>query len=180
MNDERFFLRRRARFVVACALLIVSAGGCRSSRSSVEETSSELRVSVSDSDVTEAVGVSAAAGEARSDSSEIRTDARGVVSIARDSAGRIVGIRAERVAEIKSAVRVLDTRSRWFYGLNATRSSEAAASVVTVGEEKKEAAAETQVRVPLMVRLLWIVVAVVIVFYVGDFIFRRWNGRWRR
>lgn len=158
---------------------MVSLAACRSSRTSVEETHREARAAVSEIEKTGAVGHTAAASEERTDTTEFRADENSVYTILRDSAGRITQVAASRFTSIVSAGRSRTDRDRWFYGLNATRCSEASAKVDSVVEKKTEATANAEVRVPLMVRVGWCLVIMVIMFYIGDYIYRKWIERKR-
>lgn len=153
---------------------MVSLAACRSSRTSLEMGRSEEHAAVNEIVSVGTVGNTAAASEERADTAAVRADDNSVFTISRDSAGRITQVVASRFTRIVSSGRSRIDRDRWFYGLNATRCSEASAQVDSVVEKKTEAASAAEVRVPLMVRVGWCLVALVIIFYIADYIYRRW------
>lgn len=182
MEDGKFSLCVGVRGLACWLVVVCVAGallGCRSSRSSSAESVREGHALVSDSARVGVAECASASAEESADTAELLSRGQNRVTFLRDSAGRIVEIRAQGVTRIKSSLRTSDLRRRWFYGLNATRCSEAAAEVDSVVEEKAETATDAQVGVPLMVRLGCLLVAVVIFFYVGDYIYRRWKERRR-
>lgn len=158
---------------------MVSLAACRSSRTSLEMGHSEGHAAVNEIVSVGTVGHTATASEERADTEAVRADDNSVFTISRDSAGRITQVVASRFTRIVSSGRSRTDRDRWFYGLNATRSSEASAQVDSVVEKKTEAASAAEVRVPLMVRVGWCLVVMVIMFYIGDYIYRKWIERKR-
>lgn len=159
--------------VIACLLVV----GCRSTRNSVEETHREVHTAVKEGFTTDTLNATAATRETHTDTAAVRADERAVISLKRDSAGRVVEIRTERSAKVNANVSQKTDRDRWFYGLNATRSSEASGSVDSVTKKKEEITKEVNVGIPLECLIGWSIVALLILFYTGDYIYRIWKRK---
>lgn len=158
---------------IACLLVV----GCRSSRNSVEETHREVHTAVKEGFTTDTLNATAATCETQTDTAALRSDERAVISLKRDSAGRVVEIHTERRANVKANVSRKTERDRWFYCLNATRYSEASDSVDSVTKKKEEATEEVKVGISLECLIGWSIVAFLILFYTGDYIYRLWKKR---
>lgn len=161
----------------ACLVACLIAGGCRSSRNSVEETHREVHTAVKDGFTTDTLNATATTRETQTDTATVRADERAVICLKRDSAGRVVEIRTERSAKVNANVSRKTDRDRWFYGLNATRSSEASGSVDSVTKKKEEITKEVNVGIPLECLIGWSIVALLILFYTRDYIYRIWKRR---
>ncbi len=135
--------------VFVCLIACVLAGGCRSSRNSVEETHREVHTSFKETFNADTVNTAATSSETQTDTATIRTDERAVISLKRDSTGRIIEIYTASSAKIKANYARKTDRDRWFYGLNATRYSETADSVDSVTEKKEETQKEINASIPL-------------------------------
>lgn len=159
--------------VIACLLVV----GCRSTRNSVEETYREVHTAVKEGFTTDTLNATAATCETQTDTAALRAGERAVISLKRDSAGRVVEIHAERRANVKANVSRKTERDRWFYGLNATRYSEASDSVDSVTEKKEEVTKEVKVGIPLECLIGWSIVLLLILFYTGDYIYRLWKRK---
>ena len=157
--------------LIACLLFV----GCRSSRNSVEETNREIHAAVKETFNTDTVNTATTSSETQTDTSTVSADERAVISLKRDSAGRVVEILSERSAKVSANFQRKTDRDRWFYGLNATRCSEASGSVDSVTKKKEEITKEVNVGIPLECLIGWSIVALLILFYAGDYIYRIWK-----
>ncbi len=183
MNNGKYYLGSRLRALLcrvallggllACLLVV----GCRSSRNTVEETNREVHTAVKETFTTDTLDTAATSHETQTDTATVRADERAVISLKRDSAGRVVEIRTERSAKVNANVSRKTDRDRWFYGLNATRSSEASGSEASVTKKKEEVTKEVKVGIPLECLIGWSIVALLIIFYTGDYIYRLWQRK---
>lgn len=163
--------------LLCLSVVLVSLAACRSSRNAVEETHREVHTAVSEIKSNDTLQSTAHARQEQTDTAELRADERAVINLKRDSAGRVIEIRAERSAKVKANTKRKSERDRWFYGLNATRYSEASDSVDSVTQKKEETTKEVKVGVPLECLIGWSIVAALILFYTGDWIYRLWKKK---
>lgn len=175
--SHRFRSLSNRAFICACLIACLYVVGCRSSRNTVEETQREVHAVVKETFATDTVYTAATSCETQTDTAAVRADERAVISLKRDSAGRVVEIRTERSAKVNANVSRKTDRDRWFYGLNATRYSEASGSVDSVTKKKEEIAKEVNVGIPLECLIGWSIVALLILFYTGDYIYRIWKRK---
>lgn len=159
--------------VIACLLVV----GCRSSRNSVEEKHREVHTAVKESFTTDTLNASAATYETQADTAALRADERAIISLKRDSTGRVVEIRTERRTNVNANISRKTERDRWFYGLNATRCSENSRSMDSVTKEKEEVTKEVKVGIPLECLIGWSIVVLLMLFYAGDYIYRIWKRK---
>lgn len=154
---------------------MASLCGCRSSRHTVEETRGELHASVSKVDSDDSIRIAATAGEAEFLCDSVSSSEFAVVSIDRDKAGRIVKI----VSSLKAHLRANAFRQRSGSGaVMASGSSHRAAGAATldsISATKKETAQEIKVKTPLEVVLVLITAAVIVLFYLYDWICGLWK-----
>jgi len=123
--------------------------GCRSTKGAVEETTIQ-EVSESSADSTfNAAATAEKTKETRADSSNVRADERGRVEIERDSAGRPTVIIWNYDWRLHGANTMQTEKCKWFYGLNATRHSEASGKTDTDTKKKKETKTEVDPSIPL-------------------------------
>lgn len=138
-------------YVLVC-LAAVCLGilfGCRSTKEVTEETSIQA---VSESSADSTFNTAAFAEktiENRADSSNVCADERGRVEIERDSAGRPVVIIWNHDWRLQGNNTMQEEKGKWFYGLNATRHSEASGKTDTDTKKKKEAKTEVDPSIPL-------------------------------
>lgn len=169
-------------YALLCGLLylsvvLVSLAACRSSRNTVEETHREVHTAVSEVNKNDTLQSAATARQEQTDTAELRADERAVIKLTRDSVGRIIEIHSTRSAKVNANTKRKSERDRWFYGLNATRYSEASDSVDSVTQKKEETTKEVKVGIPLECLIGWSIVAALILFYTGDYIYRLWKKR---
>ena len=174
--------RLRARFwsIGLLVVIIVSllCEGCRSSRKTVEETCAEIHATLKENVTADTLHTTAATHEVGKDSAEVRADERALIKIKRDTAGRVVEIDAARIGKVKSIAKRKTDRDFWFYGLNATRSSEAAQSVGAIAQKKKETDKEVKTSKPLDFVIGGSVVLIILILFLVDVIYRLWKRKW--
>lgn len=135
--------------ICACLIACLIAGGCRSSRNTVEETHRETHATVKETFETDTLNAAATSRETQSDTDTVRADERTTISIKRDTAGRIIEINSRRSSEIiANGVKNTESDSR-FHGIETARSSEATDSVDSVTQKKEETAKAVNVGIPL-------------------------------
>lgn len=163
--------------LLCLSVILVSLAGCRSSRNTVEETHREVHTAVSEVNQNDTLQSAATARQEQTDTAELRADERAVIKLTRDSVGRIIEIHSARSAKVNANTKRKSERDRWFYGLNATRYSEASDSVDSVTQKKEETTKEVKVGIPLECLIGWSIIAALILFYTGDYIYRLWKKR---
>lgn len=163
--------------LLCLSVVLVSLAGCRSSRNTVEETHREVHTTVSEVNKNDTLQSAATARQEQTDTAELRADERAVIKLTRDSVGRIIEIHSTRSAKVYANNKRKSERDRWFYGLNATRYSEAAGSVDSVTQKKEETTKEVKVGIPLECLIGWSIIAFLILFYTGDYIYRLWKKK---
>ena len=163
--------------LLCLSVILVSLAACRSSRNTVEETHREVHTAVSEVNQNDTLQSAATARQEQTDTAELRADERAVIKLTRDSVGRIVEIHSTRSAKVNANTKRKSERDRWFYGLNATRYSEASGSVDSLTKKKEEVKEEVKVGIPLECLIGWSIVAAMILFYTGDYIYRLWKKR---
>lgn len=169
-------------YALLCGLLclsvvLVSLAACRSSRNTVEETHREVHTAVSEVNKNDTLQSAATARQEQTDTAKLRADERAVIKLTRDSVGRIIEIHSTRSAKVNANTKRKSERDRWFYGLNATRYSEATSSVDSLAKKKEEVKEEVKVGIPLECLIGWSIVAALMLFYTGDYIYRLWKKR---
>lgn len=162
-------------YALLCGLLclsvaLVSLAGCRSSRNTVEETHREVHTAVSEVNQNDTLQSAATARQEQTDTAELRADERAVIKLTRDSVGRIIEIHSTRSAKVNANTKRKSERDRWFYGLNATRYSEASGSVDSLTQKKEETTKKVKVGIPLETLigsglLLLVIIYLIYVFF---------------
>lgn len=163
--------------LLCLSVILVSLAACRSSRNTVEETHREVHTAVSEVNQNDTIQSAATARQEQTDTAELRADERAVIKLTRDSVGRIIEIHSARSAKVNANTKRKSERERWFYGLNATRYSEATDSVDSVTQKKEETTKEVKVGIPLECLIGWSIIAFLILFYTGDYIYRLWKKK---
>lgn len=145
------------------ALALVSLPGCRSSRSNIRETRKEVSSAAKKYCETDTVSVSASVCEERADSAEISADRLSLISIKRDSAGRIVEIRSTSSADIKTNLQ-REIRGKLAEQKSSTKSyASASDSVDSVRKEIEKTKKEIETAPPVK-SLIGLVAVIVVVW----------------
>lgn len=163
--------------LLCLSVILVSLAACRSSRNTMEETHREVHTVVSEVNQNDTLQSTATSRQEQTDTAELRADERAVIKLTRDSVGRIIEIHSTRSAKVNANTKRKSERDRWFYGLNATRYSEASDSVDSVTQKKEETTKEVKVGIPLECLIGWSIIAFLILFYTGDYIYRLWKKK---
>lgn len=130
----------------ACLGILFS---CRSTKEVVEETTIQAVSEYSADSTFNAAATAEKTTENRADSSNVRADERGRVEIERDSAGRPIVILWNLDWRLQGKNTMQTEKGKWFYGLNATRHSEASGKTDTDTKKKKETKTEVDPSIPL-------------------------------
>ena len=164
---------------ILCLCLIMAVmAGCRKSQDMVEETYGEKHTTVSGSLAADTLHTAATSSEENTDSAEICAVDRAVIRIERDTAGRVIEIRTKRAANIRALAKRRTEQDRKFHGLNVTLRSEASDSVVSFAQTKKEEKKDYKFGTPLETYIGLSLCALIILFYIGDYIYRLWKRKW--
>ena len=163
-----------------CLIAGLSLCGCRTTHNTVEETRGEFHTTVATSNTatTDTLHTATGAHEEQTDTAEVRADQHTTIKIQRDSVGRIIEIVAKRSEKVSANTKRNTERDRWFYGLNATRHSEASGSVDSFAQTKKEEKKDYKFGTPLETYIGLSLCALIILFYIGDYIYRLWKRKW--
>lgn len=162
-----------------CLIAGLSLCGCRSTRNTVEEARGEIHTTVAENNTatTDTLHTATTAHEEQTDTAEVRADQHSTIKIQRDSVGRIIEIVAKRSGKVSANTKHHTERDRWFYGLNATRHSEASGSVDSFAQTKKEEKKDYKFGPSLETGVGLTILAVVILLYIGDYIVRLWRKK---
>lgn len=162
-----------------CFIAGLSLCGCRSTRNTMEETRGEIHTSVKEcvTTTTDTLHTATAASEESTDSTEIYADERAIIRIKRDSVGRIVEIDAARSGKVSANTKRKTECDSRFDSLNAMRHSETSDSVDSFMQTKKEEKKDYQFGTPLETYIGLSLCALVILFYIGDYIYRQWKRK---
>lgn len=133
--------------VLAAALFLLCS--CKSTRNIVETAVAEQHEKHTDSITVDSVFVATVEHDSGRDTTNAAADERGSIEIKRDSIGQPIRIIWHYSGLYKADKKFESEKSRWFYGLNSTRYSEAAASVDSVNEKTEEVAQEVDTRISL-------------------------------
>lgn len=173
-GNKIFYYPRRLLFFMALVLVGSAFNSCKSSRNMVEETRTEFHYTGQDSTRVDSVLMGGNDRSSESDTTNISTDVRGSVEIMRDSAGRPIFIYWTYAGNLSTLSKRDKEAQNWFYGLNATRHSEAASSVDSVNEKTEEVAQDVDTRISLDKiigpRLLGLVLLYLIYLFIADII----------
>lgn len=153
--------------IVCICVVMLSLAACRSHRQTVKETRQEETEVVRQLSGTDSTHTEESVGEIRNDTVAATADAYCNVVIDRDSAGRVVGIHSSRNTKVKANVSTRSERDRWFYGLEATRSSEVAETVGSVTEKKEETRPHNEIGIPVGLWVFGTICMLLIVSYLA-------------
>lgn len=161
--------------ILCCLGLMASLCGCRSSRHTVEETQGELHASVSKVDSDDSIRVAATAGEAEFLCDSVSSSEFAVITIERDTAGRVIRINRSVKADSRASASRQLSGSGSFMASGASHRVSVAAMLDSISATKKETAQEIKVKIPLEVVLVLITAAVIVLFYLYDWICGLWK-----
>lgn len=183
MKNGKYYLGYRLRslsnraFLCACVVACLIAGGCRSSRNVVQESETIEHNEFNTSEKNESVHSEANDTICQRDTIKGNSGERGRIDIERDTAGRPVVI-LWAVNSNFSAEASTETLKKGIFDLRgSTNNAEASGSVDSHTEKKEETTEEVKVGIPLECLIGWSIVAAVILFYIGDYIYRLWKKR---
>lgn len=157
--------------------ILLALGGCRTSSKVVEETHEQTFTSFRDKTETNTQSGAATTSEERTDSSQIEADRRTSIEIKRDSAGRIIEIQTACRTDIKGNAHVRTEGNFRLYGMQEESCSEVADSVVSFNQTKKEEKKDYKFGTPLETYIGLSLCALIILFYIGDYIYRLWKRK---
>ncbi len=181
MTHEEFNRRYRPFLfcvVCLCGLFIgLSLCSCRSTRTTVEETQGETHTSVKECFTSDTLHTAATAKEESRDSAVLCSDQHSTIKIQRDSTGRIVEIVAARSEKVRAITEQKSELDHRFYGLNETRRSETSGSEDSVTQTKKEDKKDYRFGSSLEMYVGLTIFGLIILFYIGDYIYRLWKKR---
>lgn len=183
MKNGKYYFGYRLRafstrtLVCACLVTGLLAGGCRSSRSVVQETETIEHIEFNTSEGNESVHSEANDSICQRDTIKSSAGERGRIDIERDTAGRPVVI-LWNVNTNFSAEASTETLKKGIFDLRgSSNNSEASGSVDSVTKEKEEVTKEVKVGIPLECLIGWSIVILLILFYAGDYIYRIWKRK---
>lgn len=164
-------------FFCACVVAGLIAGGCRSSRSMVQETETIAHNEFNTSEKDESVHSEANDTICQRDSIKGSAVERGRIDIERDSTGRPVVI-IWAINSDFSAEATTETLEKGIFDLRGSSNhAEASGSMDSVTEKKEEAAQEVKVGISLECLVACIIIVITIVFYAGEYIYRLWKKK---
>lgn len=183
MKNGKYNLGSRSHISLRCAALFYSLiaclliGGCRSSRSVVQETETIEHIEFNTSEGNESVHSEASDSICQQDTIKSSAGERGRIDIRRDTAGRPVVI-LWTVNTNFSAEASTETLKKGIFDLRgSSNNAEASGSVDSVTKEKEETTEEINVGIPLECLIGGSIVVLLILFYAGDYIYRRWKRK---
>lgn len=166
-----------------CMCAVGAFGGCRTVRNIAEETTTQSFSEYSSDSALSTAATAEKTTETRSDSSNVLADERGRVEIERDSAGRPVVLIWNLDWRLQGNNTMQTEKGRWFYGLNATRHSEASGETGTVSKKKEETETVVDPSIPLDaildVSLKGLLVLLLAIYLIIDFLYP-WIKKHRR
>lgn len=183
MKNGKYYLGYRLRslsnraFLCACIVACLIVGGCRSSRSVVQESETVEHNEFSQSEANESVHSEANDTICQRDTIKGGAGERGRIDIERDTAGRPVVI-LWAINSNFSAEASTETLKKGIFDLRgSTNNAEASGSVDSLAQKKEETTEEINVGIPLECLIGWSIVGLLILFYTGDYIYRLWKKR---
>ena len=150
---------------------------CRSHKEMATETLVETHESGRERTDSNSLQVSAASEESTSDTTRMVSHTVASVVVTRDSAGKIIEIRAERRGEQKGYRDTRRTQVAELESSQQSKSSEVADSTYRKSEkkEKKETSSGSGRAIEFVIGML--LVGFVIGCYIGDYIFKLWKKK---
>ena len=161
----------------ACLVACLIAGGCRSSRNVVQESETIEHNEFNTSEKNESVHSEANDTICQRDT--IKGDAveHGRIDIKRDTAGRPVVILWNVNTNFSAEASTEKIETGLFDLRRKSNNSEDSGSVDSVTKKKEEVTKEVKVGIPLECLIGWSIVALLIIFYTGDYIYRLWQRK---
>ena len=183
MKNDRFYKTgiRCLHSMFCCGVfllcVLVSLAGCRTSRSSVEETNRETHTAIQKVSTADSLNFASAAGEERGDSTRVQAREHTDIELTRDSDGRIIRILTTNWLDFKSNWKSSTKGGYYFNGHSASQSSETSGSEDSVTKKKEEVTKEINTGMPLDHLIGMTIVALLIVGYAGDYIYKLWKRK---
>ena len=159
----------------ACIVACLIAGGCRSSRSVVQETDTIEHIESNNSEGNESIHSEATDSICQRDTIKSSAGERGRIDIERDSAGLPVVIVWNVQSDFTAEASTKKIETGLFDLRRKSNNAEASGSVDSVTKKKEEITKEVNVGIPLECRISLIIICIVIVLYIVDYIYRLWK-----
>lgn len=160
-----------------CLIAGLSLCGCRSTRNTVEETHREIQTDIKETISADTLQTATTASESLKDSAELRATEHAIIKIMRDTSGRIIEIVATRTAEVgANSIRNAEC-NQWLYSTNASYRTEASDAENTITQKKKETQKEFKAGAYLERTITICLAALIIFFYIGDYLYKLWKKK---
>lgn len=147
-NNGRHNLGNLASLFI-CLFSCLLAGGCRSSRNSVEETHGQIHATVKESFVTDTLHAAATTDKTKTDSASLQGTECGRLNIERDSGGRPVVIYWFRHFDFQGFGESVQNSGTVFSLCGSSNRFKSSGTVDFVTEEKEETTEEINTAIPL-------------------------------
>lgn len=183
MKNGKYNLGSRSHISLRCAALFYSLiaclliGGCRSSRNLVQETDTIEHIEFNSSEGNESIHSEATDSICQQDSIKGSAGERGRIDIERDSAGLPVVIVWNVQTDFSAEASTEKIETGLFDLRRKSNNAEASGSVDSVTKKKEEITKEVNAGIPLECLIGWSIVALLILLYTGDYIYRLWKRR---
>lgn len=161
----------------ACLVACLIAGGCRSSRNLVQETDTIEHIEFNSSEGNESIHSEANDSICQRDTIKSSAGERGRIDIERDSAGLPVVIVWNVQTDFSAEASTEKIETGLFDLRRKSDNTEASGAVDSLAKKKEETTKEVKVGIPLECLIGWSIVAALILFYTGDYIYRLWKKR---
>lgn len=161
----------------ACLVACLIAGGCRSSRNLVQETDTIEHIEFNSSEGNESIHSEATDSICQRDSIKGSAVERGRIDIERDSAGLPVVIVWNVQTDFSAEASTEKIETGLFDLRRKSNNAEASGSEDSVTKKKEEITKEVNVGIPLECLIGWSIVALLILFYTGNYIYRIWKRK---
>lgn len=183
MKNGKYYIGNRLRslanrtLLCACVIAGLVAGGCRSSRSVVQETETVEHQYSESHEINDSISIASGGTICQRDTIKGYAGERGRIDIERDSTGRPTVI-LWNVNTDFSTEAATETLGKGLFTLRgSSNDTETSGSVDSVTQKEEEVKEEVKVGIPLECLIGWSIVAALILFYTGNYIYRLWKKR---